>query len=56
MTGEGDGVTKAKNIEKTISAKERIRAAELLGKRFGIYTDKVNLGGVSVIIKDDIDE
>lgn len=56
VTGEGDGVTKAKNIEKTISAKERIRAAELLGKRFGVYTDKVNLGGVSVIIKDDIDE
>lgn len=57
VTGEGDGVTSARNIEKAIPAKDRIKAAELLGKRFGIYTDKVKVdGGVSVVIKEDINE
>lgn len=35
--------------------KERLKAAELLGKRLGIFTEQVNLNAVSVIIKDDLD-
>ena len=37
----GDGVQTVEEI--TVSAKERIRAAELLGKRFGLFNDKIDL-------------
>lgn len=37
----GDGVQTVEEI--TVSAKERIRAAELLGKRFGLFSDRVDL-------------
>ncbi len=53
----GDNGACARNIEKDISAKDRLKAAELLGKRFGIYTEKVKVdGGVSVVFKDDVSE
>lgn len=40
-----------------VSAKDRIKAAELLGKRYGIWTEKVDIaGGLGVVIVDDIDE
>lgn len=35
----GDGIQTITDIE--VSAKERLKAAELLGKRYGLYTDKV---------------
>lgn len=35
----GDGVQKIADID--VSAKERLKAAELLGKRYGLYTDKI---------------
>ena len=54
VEGEGDGIT---SVEKSIPAKDRIKAAELLGKRFGIYTDKIKASGnVSIVIKEDINE
>lgn len=37
----GDGCQKIKQID--VSAKERLKAAELLGKRYGIFSDKVDL-------------
>lgn len=38
-------------VTKTPDEKERLKAAELLGKRYGLFTDKVNLeGAVPVII------
>lgn len=37
----GDGVQEI--IEKPPDEKERLKAAELLGKRYGLYTDKVDL-------------
>jgi phage terminase small subunit len=34
---------------------DRLRAAELLGKRYGLFTDKVNLSGaVTVTFEDDL--
>ena len=43
-------------IEKPPDEKERLRAAELLGKRYGLYSDKVDIGGaVGVVIVDDIE-
>lgn len=38
---QGDGISKAVNVKKKPSEKDKLRAAELLGKRFGIFTDKV---------------
>ena len=40
----GDGTSEAKLIVKPPSEKERIKAAELLGKRYGSFTEKVEVG------------
>ena len=36
----GDGLSKTKLIEKPPDEKERLKAAELLGKRHALFTDK----------------
>lgn len=41
--GEGEGFSSVKKVKKQISAKDRIRAAELMGKRYGLFKDKVDL-------------
>mgnify|MGYP004532662165 FL=1 len=43
VEGCGDGCSEAKIMEKGPSEKERLKAAELLGKRFGLYTEKVEV-------------
>lgn len=43
VEGLGDGVSEARAMEKRPSEKDRLKAAELLGKRFGLYTDKVEM-------------
>lgn len=40
LYGVGDGVQSTRHIE--VGAKDRIKAAELLGKRYGTWTDKVD--------------
>lgn len=37
----GDYCSKAREIEKAPDEKERLKAAELLGKRYGLYTDRI---------------
>lgn len=40
-----------------VTAKDRIKCAELLGKRYGIYTEKTKVeGAIPVVIKDDLDD
>ena len=40
-----------------VSMKERVKAAELLGKRYALFTDKKEVtGAVPVVIVDDMDE
>lgn len=41
VEGIGDGRSKARKLEKTPSEKDRLKAAELLGKRYSLFTDKV---------------
>lgn len=41
----GDGMSEARTIEKHPSEKDKLRAAELLGKRFGMFKDKIEVGG-----------
>ena len=53
LRGVGEGAQEIDNID--VSAKDRIKAAELLGKRYGIWTDKQEIelsGGVQFV--DDI--
>lgn len=50
-----DGMIKPVTLKKQLSAKDRIKAAELLGKRYALFTEKVDLeGNVGVTIIDDI--
>lgn len=56
VEGYGDGCSEAKRIKKNPDERERLKAAELLGKRFGLFTEKVNLeGNAKVVIVDDLD-
>lgn len=43
VEGIGAGCSEARTVLKEPSEKERLKAAELLGKRYGLYTDKVEL-------------
>ena len=48
----GDGIQTVTDID--VSAKERIKAAELIGKRYALFSDKMDLGGaVPVVIMGD---
>jgi phage terminase small subunit len=38
----GDFMSEARTMQKAPDEKERLKAAELLGKRYGLYTEKVN--------------
>ena len=50
-----DGMIKPVILKKQLSAKDRIKAAELLGKRYALFTEKVDLeGNIGVTIIDDI--
>ena len=44
IEGEGDGFSSARLMDKTPDEKEKLKAAELLGKRYGAFTDKVEVG------------
>lgn len=41
VEGTGDGCSEARTMEKSPSEKERLKAAELLGKRYALFTDKI---------------
>lgn len=41
VEGTGEGCSEARTMQKAPDEKERLRAAELLGKRYGLYTEKV---------------
>lgn len=59
VEGKGDGISTASIIKKQVSAKERIKAAELLGKRHALFTDKTKIEGtlpVMIVGEDDLDE
>lgn len=40
VEGEGDGCSSARRLEKAPDEKERLKAAELLGKRYRLFVDK----------------
>ncbi len=59
VEGEGDGCSMARTIRKQIGARDRIKAAELLGKRYRLWTDKVEVKGivpVMIVGEDELEE
>ena len=42
----GFGKSSTEKIEKNVDLKDRLKAAELLGKRYRLFTDKVEVDGV----------
>ncbi len=50
----GDGVQRIADIE--VSAKDRLKAAELIGKRYGMFKDNVNVDVEPVVIMNDLKE
>lgn len=57
VEGIGDGCSKAKIIKKPPDEKERLKAAELIGKRHGIFTDKLDVtSAIPIVICEDLDD
>lgn len=44
----GDGMQEIEDID--VSAKDRLKAAELIGKRYGMFKDTVELGGAVPVV------
>lgn len=55
----GDYCSEARIVKKQIGAKDRIKAAELLGKRYRLFTDKLEVSGaipVMIVGEDNLEE
>lgn len=50
----GDGIQTITDID--VSARERLKAAELIGKRYGMFKDNVNVDLEPVVIVNDLKE
>lgn len=57
VEGCGEGFSSARLIDKAVGAKDKLKAAELLAKRYGLLTEKVGIeGAIPVVIVDDVSE
>ena len=58
VEGTGDGCSEARTVLKEPSEKDRLKAAELLGKRYGLYTDKAEVEVVMPVFggEDELEE
>lgn len=56
VEGKGDGCSSARTIEKDMSAKDRNKAAELLGKRYRLFTDRIEADVNQTVIFEGEDE
>lgn len=52
----GDGFSEAKKMNKAPDEKEKLKAAELLGKRYGLFKESVNLEVEPVMLVNDLKE
>lgn len=55
----GDFMSEAKVVDKEISAKDKIKAAELLGKRYRLFTDKIEADVNQIVVfegEDDLED
>lgn len=56
IEGDYEGGSSARRMKKAPDEKERLKAAELLGKRYGLYTDKVDVNGAVPVVITGEDE
>lgn len=56
IEGDGDGYSSARRIDKAPDERERLKAAELLGKRYSLFKDNVALEIEPVTIVNDLKE
>lgn len=57
VEGVGDGASEARRMIKAPDEKEKLKAAELLGKRYGLFREKLDVTGTSsVTIIDDLND
>lgn len=55
----GDFMSEAKVVDKELSAKDKIKAAELLGKRYRLFTDKIEADVNQTVVfegEDDLED
>lgn len=50
----GDGVQEIAEID--VAAKERLKAAELIGKRYGLFKENIDVNGETIILVNDLKE
>lgn len=56
VEGEGEGCSSARRVEKDVSVKDRNKAAELLGKRYRLFIDKIEADVNQVVVFGGEDE
>lgn len=56
VEGDGDGCSSARRINKAPDERERLKAAELLGKRYSLFKDNMTVEIEPVMIVDDLKE
>lgn len=57
VEGTGEGCSEARTMNKAPDESQRLKAAELLGKRYGLFKENVKIdGAIPVVIKDDLPE
>ena len=54
IEGTGDGCSDARRMSKAPDEKERLKAAELLGRRYGLFKENVNLEVEPVVLVNDL--
>lgn len=50
VEGTGDGYSEAKVMKKAPDEKERLKAAELIGKRYGLFKEGIDLAGAVPVV------
>ena len=56
VEGCGDGCSEARTMTKAPGEKEKLKAAELLGRRYGLFKENVTLDAEHIIINNDLVE
>ena len=56
VEGCGEGVSESKIMNKGVGERDKLKAAELLGKRYGLFKERVDLDTTATVtIVDDLD-
>lgn len=51
VEGEGEGCSSARRVRKEVSPKDRNKAAELIGKRYALFTEKLQVDNSAEVEK-----